>query len=623
MRERTQRALHLLLCIAVFISIAALKGAAATGRPAAAQASADPLQADTYQAQFESRVDLVILPVSVLDSNDLPVEGLFSEDLIVVEDGVEQDVAILLSPQDTRLDIALLMDVSNSMRSMEEAAKSSAVQFLDQLSDDDCVLLLRFRETAGPAIWGSPNDPDIRSAINETPLMGGTALRDVIALGFHRLDHDLDRCPASNSPSASNRGAPRSRPAMVVVTDGFDEHSALTFDSLLGIARQSDAPFLPVGFGDITLPTPELRKTQSDSASRLLRGTRSETSLHQREDYLARAARRLAELKELSRATGGQFIRGGNNQEKLNAAYEEVIRWLRSYYLIGYYPGSPDAAHVESELPSWHEVEVRVRRLGHRVRTPAGYYRTPIDIVAARRHVQAGIDLSARGEVNAALVELGLALRADPYSWDAYYHRGGALILAGELNDAQRALLRAAELNPGRGDVHKLASGVSLELGDHQTAWDQAIRAHQAGTDMSEELLLLRQEATAPADLEERLQTPRLCIESFGANDPVDEAALRILHLTLAQGLSEAPEIGLIDLEALADYRILIRLKKLSERSPRQLEADLELWESEAAGGERAFRRGVTLSDIEDRDRVAAELAPHIVEIRARLAGRR
>ena len=354
-----------------------------------------------------------------------------------------------------------------------------------------------------------------------------------------------------------------------------------------------------------------------------LRGTRSETALHQREDYLARAARRLAELKELSRATGGQFIRGGSDQEKLNAAYEEVIRWLRSYSLIGYYPGSPDAAHVESELPSWHEVEVRVRRPGYRVRTPAGYYRTPIDMVAARRHVQAGIDLSAQGEVDEALVELGLALRADPYSWDAYYHRGGALILAGELIDAQQALLRAAELSPGRGNVHKLASKVSLELGDHQTAWDQAIRAHQAGADMREELLLLRQETTAPSDLQEHLQAPRLCIESFGANDPVDEAALRILHLSLAQGLSEAPEVGLINLEALADYRILLRMKKLSERSPRELEADLELWESEFAGGDRVYRRGLTLSDIEDWETVAAELAPHIVEIRARLAGRR
>jgi len=407
---------------------------------------------------------------------------------------------------------------------------------------------------------------------------------------------------------------------MVVVTDGFDEHSALTFDSLLGIARQSDAPFLPVGFGIITLPTPELRKAQSNAASRRMRGTRSATALHQREDYLARAARRLAELKELSRATGGQFIRGGSDQKKLNAAYEEVIRWLRSYYLIGYYPGSPDAAYVESELPSWHEVEVRVRRPGYRVRTPAGYYRTPIDIVAARRHVQAGIDLSARGEVDEALVELGLALRADPYSWDAYYHRGGALILAGELNDAQQALLRAAELSPGRGNVHKLASKVSLELGDHQTAWDQAIRAHQAGGDMREELLLLRQETTAPSDLQEHLQAPRLFIESFGAIDPVDEAALRILRLSLAQGLSEAPEVGLINLEALADYRILLRMKKLSERSPRELEADLELWESEFAGGDRVYRRGLTLSDIEDWETVAAELAPHIAELRERLA---
>ncbi len=172
MRERAQEALHPLLYIAVFISIATLTGAAATGRPATAQALADLLQTEIQQPRFNSRVDLAMLPVSVLDSDDLPVEGLSSEDFVMVEDGVEQEVAILLSPRDAPLDIAVLMDVSNSMRRMEKAARSSAIQFLDQLSDDDCVLLLRFRETAGPAIWGSPGDPVIRSAINEPPPTG-------------------------------------------------------------------------------------------------------------------------------------------------------------------------------------------------------------------------------------------------------------------------------------------------------------------------------------------------------------------------------------------------------------------------------------------------------------------
>jgi len=137
MDQGAKGTLHPSLCLGVFISIAVLTAAvsgrsapaeasadplqAETQRSAPAEASADPLQAETQRPRFESRVDLVMLPVSVLDSDGLPVEGLTPEDFLVLEDEAEQEVAILLSPRDAPLDIALLMDVSKSMRSIEAA----------------------------------------------------------------------------------------------------------------------------------------------------------------------------------------------------------------------------------------------------------------------------------------------------------------------------------------------------------------------------------------------------------------------------------------------------------------------------------------------------------------------
>jgi VWFA-related protein len=613
-RLRRRRCLSYLALVSIAASISFADGSAAV------QASDGPFQVDTQQPRFESRVDLVMLPVSVLDSDRLPVEGLTPGDFLVLEDEAEQEVALLLSPDEAPLDIVLLMDVSSSMWSMEEAAKTSAIAFLDQLSYDDCVLLLRFRETPEPGIWGLPSDPGIRRAVNETSLEGGTALRDGIAMGFQRLDHDLDRCWVSTPLSESNQGAPRSRPAMVVVSDGLDEHSAISYDRLLNIARQAEAPFFPVGFGQITLPASLLRKAQADAVFDG-RVTRREERQRSADGGSAWASRSLSELQGLARVTGGQFIKGGSNQEKLTAAYAEVLRWLRSYYLVGYYPNAQDAAQGVSELPAWHNVEVRLRRPGYQINARTGYYHMPIDVIAAERHIQEGVDLITEGEATEALTELGKALRADPFSWEAHYYHGEAFVLAGKTKDAQQALLRAAELGPGQGDVHELACRVSLELGDYETAWDQAIRAQQAEINMTEELLMLREESAAPADLEERLQAPSFYIESFGATDPTTEAALRILHLTLAQALSESPEVGLIDLGALADYRILIKMKKLSERSPRRLEADIEVWESESTGGDRVYRRGVTLADIENREAVAAELAPHITEMFERLSG--
>ncbi len=566
---------------------------------------------------FSAKVDLVMLSVSVLDSDDLPVEELLRDDFVVVEDGVEQELALFLSPEEAGLDVALLVDMSESMERMEDAARSSALNFLDQLSGDDCIFLLRFKHITGPGMWGGPMNPDLRAAISETAMKGGTALRDAVADGFRRLEHDADRCWPVPSPSSSGQEVQRRRPALVVVTDGIDHHSVLTFDDLLSIAKQMGAPFFPVGFGDIALPAPVLRRAQSVAATAEFAGIARLGSSH------AQAARRHSELEGLARVTGGEFIRGGRSVKRLNVAYEEVIRQLRSYYLVGYYTSPSNAADTKSEIPSWREVEVRVRLPGYQVRTRTGYYHIPIDLVAANRHLQTGIDLISSGETAEALVELNLALQSDPHSWEAYYHRGRALPREGDRQEAQRALLKAADLSPGRGEVHELACRVSLHLEDYEAAWEQAIRAHQAGIDMRDDLLMLRWEAEEPADLEKRLGAPRIYIDSGRLVDPIELAVMQRVSRTLAQELAEFPELGLIDLGTRADYRIQLEIGELSEWRPHRLEMNLEVWESAKAEPERIYRRGVTIFDIEDRERIAADLAPHITEILERLPEQR
>jgi hypothetical protein len=151
---------------------------------------------------------------------------------------------------------------------------------------------------------------------------------------------------------------------------------------------------------------------------------------------------------------------------------------------------------------------------------------------------------------------------------------------------------------------------------------------------MTEEMMLLRQKTAAPANLEERLRVPRIYIDYYRVFDLVEQAAMRSVSLVLAQELSNELEIGLIDVEALADNRLFLRLKELSEEVPRSLEVDLELWDSadkvdirgpvgpdvRFASGERLHRERITLSDVEDKARIAAELAPHIAEIVTRLS---
>jgi len=570
------------------------------------------------QPVFDARVDLVMLPVSVLDGDGLPVQGLSAENFVVVEDGVEQEVAVLLSPNDAPLDIALLMDVSDRMENfhyMEGRVRSSVADFLDQLSDDDCVLLLRYRETLRRGLWGRPRDPALRAAIDEPPMEGGTALRDAIAEGLHRLELDLERCGPASFPTANDRGVLRRRRAMVVVADGRDGHSFRPFADLLSLARQSEAPILSVGLDDVSLPQPLIRKALADEALfGSLFGREIGNNIASLSADLS-AAHTVTFLKALATATGGHFIRGGESLGRLSSVYAEALRWLRSYYLVGYYLKRPETIQGEYGLPTWHNIEVRLSDPGYRVEARAGYFHIPVDEIAASYRIEAALELIARGNHEGAMTELARALQADPYSWEAHYQRGRALLRGGNTEAALQSLLAAAELSPGQGDVHELACRVSLQLEDYPTAWEQAIRAHQAEINVSEELLLLREEATEPADLEERLNAPSIFVDFYGSIHPVEEAAMRSVSLTLAQQLAETPEIGLIDLEALADYRLMVVMKELSSSSPRQFEIGLEVWESEGAGGERIYQRAVAFSDIEKRESVEAELEPIITEL--------
>ncbi len=579
---------------------------------AAGQASAVALQADRTNPQFGGRVDLNVLPVSVLDGDGLPVGGLSPEDFIVLEDGVEQEVALLLSPQDAPLEIALLIDVNDSMENfhnMEGRVRSSVVDLLDQLADDDCVYLLRYRETLGRGHWGRPRDPAIRKAIDDPPMEGGTALRDAVAEGLFRLEFEPERCAPTSLSPASGQGVRRKRRALVVVADGEDRHSFLPIDELLSIARQSEAPILSVGLDHLALPQPILDKALSDYELLVaVMGIAPEVAKVFVGD--AAAALTVTNLQALATASGGHFVRGGGSLGRLSDAFTEALRWLRSYYLVGYYVNMPDTAQGGSELPTWHDIDVRTNRPGLRVEARAGYFRTPVDEIAASLRVESALEQIARGNIEGAMIELDTALEADPYSWEARYQRGRILLRGGKPEVALQELLAAAELSPGRGDVHELACRVSLQLDDYPTAWEQAIRAHQAEVNVTEELLLLREKTAEPADLEERLNAPRIFVDFVGELNPVKNAALRGVSIILAQRLAEVREIGLIDLEALADYRILIGLEESSDSSPPQLEISLEVWESESAGGELIYRRAVAFSNMERREGVKAELEP-------------
>ena len=142
--------------------------------------------ADRRVAAFDASVELVTLSVSVLDADGAPIADLKPEDFIIFEDGTLRETAMVLTPDRTPLDIALLVDLSGSMRNADWRDRSA--DFLTALSADDCAFLLGFSTAVGGSVWGRPDDEILMEALNTAGAAGGTALFDALLIGLRELE---------------------------------------------------------------------------------------------------------------------------------------------------------------------------------------------------------------------------------------------------------------------------------------------------------------------------------------------------------------------------------------------------------------------------------------------------
>ena len=141
------------------MTIAAAILAAASGIGATpAQQQERPAEALGQRPVFGADVSMVMVNVSVLDSEGLPVDGLHAEDFIVLEDGVLQTVSVVLEPSEVPVDMVILMDISGSVLADQIAMKRDAVTLLDALRPDDCVCFMTFGNTISQGVWGRPDD---------------------------------------------------------------------------------------------------------------------------------------------------------------------------------------------------------------------------------------------------------------------------------------------------------------------------------------------------------------------------------------------------------------------------------------------------------------------------------
>jgi VWFA-related protein len=299
--------------------------------------SAFQLSKSQNDAQLESKeviklnTRLVNLNVSVMDRRGKKVMELRPEDFIVLEDGVQQDIAYFDSVN-APVNLVLLMDLSGSIGSKLEAVKKAAKKFIESLNKDDRVAIGTFTSRFNLVSGFTTNRDLLKNRINaiEWPA-GDTALYDAVWAVFDLLDQIKDE-----------------RKAVVILTDGVDslfhpeeKGSTRSFDELEMRAAEEDATVYPIYFDT----EPEASATYSAEVFSTAR----------------------KQLQSLADQTGGTYFSAARIED-LDGVYKRVAAELHSIYSLAY------AAKDTRKDGRWRAIKIKVNREGVAALTRRGYF---------------------------------------------------------------------------------------------------------------------------------------------------------------------------------------------------------------------------------------------------------
>jgi VWFA-related protein len=191
-------------------------------------------QGQTREPVFRNTTILQSVPVRVVDKSGTDVAGLAARDFTLLDSGRPQQISFFAAGH-VPVSLAVLLDAS---RSMDFGGKlGRAREFLTPLlhanHPDDEIFFVPFtdRIEAFHRVEAGQNAlPPARKIGAEG---GGTALYDALASALCHL-----------------RTARNALQAIVVVTDGADQHSRLNLDQLIALTQSSNALIFTVGLFD-------------------------------------------------------------------------------------------------------------------------------------------------------------------------------------------------------------------------------------------------------------------------------------------------------------------------------------------------------------------------------------
>lgn len=293
-------------CLA-FTMFSALAAAVLAQSGGALPQRQEPDRTSGAETTFRADSNLVLIPISVTDSLNRFVLGLQKQDFHVYDDGVEQSISHI-SGEDVPLSIGLAFDTSGSMDYKLSTSKEAAKLFLKALNPQDEAFLVEFADTVKLAAGFSSNPETIRNALDQAQPGGLTALLDAIKFSFTEM-----------------KNAKNARKAIVVISDGGDNHSTYTAKQIEALVREADVQVYAMGVFD---PLASIALTPEEVSGPKL-------------------------LSEIASQTGGRAFAASSGGDLTSVAARIAIE-LRNQYVLGYYPTN------RARDGKYHTVEVKI-----------------------------------------------------------------------------------------------------------------------------------------------------------------------------------------------------------------------------------------------------------------------
>jgi len=267
-------------------------------------------------------VSLVLVPVTVTDRRGASVTGLQRDQFQIFEDKAPQQI-VSFSSEDVPSSVGLVLDVSGSMKGKLARAYGSTQKLFQVAHPDDEVFLVTFAQRPEMEAEFSSDFEALQKKLQLVKPEGWTSLIDAVYLALDRM-----------------RAARTARKALVIVSDGMDNHSRYSRSELMARAVEADVQIYTIAIHD----PPRTKKPLE----------------------VAEQRQGLFLLQDLANLTGGlHFVI--RSIDEISAAAEKIRRALHQQYVSGYRAS-------ESRNHSWRKIQVKLEVPHLRIYARRGYF---------------------------------------------------------------------------------------------------------------------------------------------------------------------------------------------------------------------------------------------------------